>query len=148
MGLREKANVLGAVLAYSIYITVILIFIVRLMRRPALEHGLGLALMIAAVPLVYLLAVASAFRRPTLYYVQIGLMLAFLLVEFLLDYVLKIEFRNTRWMTIAYVMIFFSGTGGMIGVASQAGRAWVAPAIVLFLVMTALAFIQRAVTGM
>jgi hypothetical protein len=148
MGLRDKANILGALLAYAIYVTVILIFIVRLMKRPALEHGLGLMLMIAAVPLVYLLAVASAFRRPTLYYVQIGLMLAFLLVEFLLDYVLKIEFRNTRWMTIAYVMIFFSGTGGMIGVASQAGRAWVAPAIVLFLVMTALAFIQRAVTGM
>jgi hypothetical protein len=146
--LREKANILGALLAYAIYVTVILIFIVRLMKRPALEHGLGLMLMIAAVPLVYLLAVASSFRRPTLYYVQIGLMLAFLLVEFLLDYVLMIEFRNTRWMTIAYVMIFFSGTGGMIGVASQAGRAWVAPAIVLFLVMTALAFIQRAVTGM
>jgi len=118
MGLREKANVLGALLAYAIYVTAILIFIVRLMKRPALEHGLGLVLMIAAVPLVYLLAVASAFRRPALYYVQIGLMLAFLLVEFLLDYVLKIEFRNTRWMTIAYVMIFFSGTGGMIGVAS------------------------------
>ena len=148
MGLREKANVLGALLAYAIYVTVILIFIVRLMKRPALEHGLGLVLMIAAVPLVYLLAVASDFRRPALYYVQIGLMLAFLLVEFLLDYVLKIEFRNTRWMTIAYVMIFFSGAGGMIGVASQAGRAWAAPAVVLFLVMTALAFIQRAVTGM
>jgi hypothetical protein len=148
MGLREKANVLGALLAYAIDVTVILIFIVRLMKRPALEHGLGLMLMIAAVPLVYLLAVASALRRPALYYLQIGLMLAFLLVEFLLDYVLKIEFRNTRWMTIAYVMIFFSGTGGMIGVASQAGRAWAAPAVVLFLVMTALAFIQRAVTGM
>jgi hypothetical protein len=148
MGLRERANVLGALLAYAIDVTVILIFIVRLMKRPALEHGLGLMLMIAAVPLVYLLAVASALRRPALYYLQIGLMLAFLLVEVLLDYVLKIEFRNTRWMTIAYVMIFFSGTGGMIGVASQAGRAWAAPAVVLFLVMTALAFIQRAVTGM
>jgi hypothetical protein len=148
MGLREKANVLGAVLAFSIDITVILIFIVRLMRRPALEHGLGLALMIVAFPLVYLLAVAPSLKRPAIYYIQIGLMLAFLLVEFLLDYVLKIEFRNTRWMIIAYVMVFFSGTGGMIGVASQAGRAWAVPAVVLFLVMTALAFIQRAVTGM
>jgi hypothetical protein len=51
-------------------------------------------------------------------------------------------------MTIAYVIVFFSGTGGMIGVASQAGRAWAAPGVVLFLVMAALAFIQRAVTGM
>jgi hypothetical protein len=148
MGLREKANVLGAILAYAIYITIILIFVVRLMKRPALEHGLGLGLMVAAVPLVYLLIVAPSFQRPALYYVQIALMLTFLLVEFLLDYVLKIDFRNTRWMTIAYVMVFFSGTGGMIGVASQAGRAWAVPAIVLFLAMTALAFVQRAVTGM
>jgi hypothetical protein len=148
VGLREKADVLGAGLAYAIFITIILIFVVRLMRRPALERGLGLALMIAAVPLVYLLAVAPSFRRPAIYYIQIGLMLAFLLVEFLLDYVLKIDFRSTRWMIIAYVMIFFSGTGGMIGVASQAGRAWAVPAVVLFLVMTALAFIQRAITGM
>jgi hypothetical protein len=148
VGLREKANVLGAVLTYAIYINIILIFIVRLMRKPALEHGLGLALMIAAVPLAYLLAVAPSFRRPVIYYIQIVLMLAFLFVELLLDYVLMIDFRNTRWMTIAYVMVFFSGSGGMIGVASQAGRAWAIPAIVLFLVMTALAFIQRAVTGM
>jgi hypothetical protein len=148
MGLREKANVLGAVLAYAIYINIILIFVVRLMRKPALEQGLGLVLMIAAVPLAYLLAVAPSFRRPVIYYLQIGLMLAFLFVELFLDYVLKIDFRNTRWMTIAYVMVFFSGSGGMIGVASQAGRAWAIPAIVLFLVMTALAFIQRAITGM
>jgi len=148
VGLREKANVLGSVLAYAIYVNIILIFVVRLMRKPALEHGLGLALMIAAVPLAYLLAVAPSFRRPIIYYIQIGLMLAFLLLELLLDYVLKIDFRNTRWMTIAYVMVFFSGSGGMIGVASLAGRAWAIPAIVLFLVMTALAFIQRAVTGM
>jgi hypothetical protein len=148
VGLREKANILGAVLAYAIFITIILIFIVRLMKRPALEHGMGLALMIAAVPLVYLLAVAPSFQRPAIYYIQIGLMLAFLLVEFLLDYVLKIDFRSTRWMIIAYVMVFFSGTGGMIGVASHAGRAWAVAAVVLFLVMTALAFVQRAVTGM
>jgi len=45
------------------------------------------------------------------------------------------------------LMVFFSGTGGMIGVASQAGRAWAVPTIVLFLMMTALSFVQRAVTG-
>jgi hypothetical protein len=148
VGLREKADILGAVLACAIDINIILIFIARLMRRPALEHGLGWVLMIAAVPLVYLLAVAPSFHRPVIYYVQVGLMLVFLVVEFLLDYVLKIDFRSTRWMVIAYVMVFFSGAGGMIGVASHAGRAWTVLAIVLFLVMSALAFIQRAVTGM
>jgi len=51
-------------------------------------------------------------------------------------------------MTILYVMCFFAGTGGLIGIASLAGKRWGTAAIVLFLVMTFLAFFQRAKTGM
>jgi hypothetical protein len=51
-------------------------------------------------------------------------------------------------MVISYVVLFFAGTGGMLGVASNAGHGWSIPAIVLFLIMAALTFIQRAVTGM
>ena len=83
-----------------------------------------------------------------LYYVQICLMLGFLLVELLLDYVLKIEFRQVRWMVISYVTLFFAATGGMLGVAAQSGRAWTVTAGILFLIMAVLAFVQRAVTGM
>ncbi len=36
----------------------------------------------------------------------------------------------------------------MIGVAANAGRGWAIVATVLFLIMAALAFVQRAVTGM
>jgi hypothetical protein len=75
-------------------------------------------------------------------------MLVYLIVELLLDYVLKLEFRSIRWMTIAYAVIFFSGTGGMIGVPSHAGKPWMYSAIVLFLSMAILTFSQRAKTGM
>ncbi len=86
--------------------------------------------------------------RPPLYYIQIGLMLAWLLLEALLDYILKIDFRRVRWMVIGYVTLFFAASGGMVGVAAYAGAVWVWTAGVLFLVMAALAFIQRSVTGM
>ena len=59
-----------------------------------------------------------------------------------------IDFRNVQWMVISYVVLFFAGTGGMLGVARNAGRGWTILAVSLFLVMAALAFIQRAVTGM
>jgi hypothetical protein len=36
----------------------------------------------------------------------------------------------------------------MLGVASAAGRAWTLPAVALYFVMAALAFVQRRVTGM
>jgi hypothetical protein len=47
------------------------------------------------------------------------------------------------------VTLFFAATGGLLGVvAYMANRAWIVSAVILFLVMAALAFIQRAVTGM
>lgn len=75
-------------------------------------------------------------------------MLAWLAVEALLDYILQVDFRNVRWMLISYVVLFFAGAGGVLGVAANAGRGWAILAIVLFLVMAVLTFVQRAVTGM
>ena len=75
-------------------------------------------------------------------------MLTFLLAEFFLDYLLKLDFRDTRWMVIGYVTLFFSATGGMLGVTALAGRGWTISGVVLFFLMAALAFYQRAVTGL
>jgi len=43
--------------------------------------------------------------------------------------------------------LFFAGAGGMLGVAANAGREWSISAILLFLIMAVLTFLQRAVTG-
>jgi hypothetical protein len=75
-------------------------------------------------------------------------MLAWLVLEALLDYILKIDFRNVRWMVIGYVVLFFAGAGGMLGVAANAGRSWSIVSIILFLIMAVLTFVQRAITGM
>ena len=74
-------------------------------------------------------------------------MLVYLIVLFSVDYVLRFDFRQTQWMVISYVMLYFAGAGGMIGVASLAGRGWMVSSIILFLIAAVLAFVQRAVTG-
>ena len=51
-----------------------------------------------AFPLGYLLIKAPEFNRPILYYVQIVIVLIFLIVLFLVDYILKYDFRQTQWM--------------------------------------------------
>ena len=71
-----------------------------------------------------------------------------MLVELLLDYILKIDFRHIRWMVISYVILFFAGAGGLVGIASNAGKPWMIVSVVLFLIMAVLTFVQRAVTGM
>jgi len=138
---------LGAVVALLIFCGCIVVFISRLRGGERLEHWTGFAVTLMVFPLAYILWVTADAGRPAIYYLQLCLMITFLLVELLLDYVLKSEFRSTRWKAIVYVMFFFAATGGMIGVASNAGSAWAYSAITLFLIMGTLAFYQRAKTG-
>lgn len=144
----NKLNLTGAVTAQVIYVVIILIFAARLMNKSRLEYTLGGVFMLTAVPLIYLLITAPTHDRPVIYYVQIAIMLLFIAAELLLDYILKIPFREVQWMTVSYVTLFFAATGGMIGVASHAGKGWTISSVILFLIMAALAFVQRAVTGM
>ena len=144
----DVTNLVGAVLAHWIYSVSILVFVLRLLQMPKLGHWIGVGVLLAAFPLRFLLREAPSLDRPALYYLQIGLMLAWLVVEFLLDWWPGVRFRETRWIVILYVTLFFAGVGGMIGVASLAGRGWMMSAVIVFLVMGVLAFVQRAATGM
>ncbi len=144
----EKMNLLGAMVAIAFFVSAILVFIFRLLGRPHYGHLMGYFEFILTIPLIFLLLTAPQLHRPVLYYIQIGCMLAWLIVEAILDYILIIDFRHVRWMVISFVMLFFAGTGGMLGVATNAGQNWSIASIILFLVMAVLTFIQRAVTGM
>lgn len=144
----EKANLLGAIVAVSLYSLYILLFVFRLLGRVQFGHWLASLQFFSVIPLVYLLLKAPQLGRPVLYYVQIGLMLVFLLVELLLDYIYMVDFRQVSWMVISYVMLFFAASGGLLGVAAYAGRTWTIAAVILFLIMAVLAFVQRALTGM
>jgi hypothetical protein len=143
----QLSNLIGAILANLMNILLISIFIARLSERPKIEHWLGIILLLSIVPLTYLFISGISIRRPLLYFIQIGLMMTYLVVEFLLDYLLKVDFRQTPRIVIPYLMLFFSGAGGMIGVASQAGRGWSIVTIISFLLMVILSLVQRYLTG-
>lgn len=144
----ERANLAGAVVAVMMNALCIVVFASRLAGRPGIGHTVGWIQFVLVIPLVALLVLAPRLGRPWLYYLQVGLMLAFLVVEFVLDYALKLDFRGNLRAVIPYVMLFFAGTGGMIGVAALAGRGWTIAAGVLFLASAVLAFVQRFATGM
>lgn len=144
----NKIDTLGAVVSLYILSICILVFIFRLLGHHRVEYWLGIILLLSAIPLMYLLYTAKQFHRPWIYYIQVGIMTGFLVIELLLDYLFKLEFRNMRWMVVLYLIFFFGGTGGMIGIASQAGKPWTITAVLLFFIMTFLAFYQRAKTGM
>jgi hypothetical protein len=144
----EKTNLLGAVVAIAFFASASMVFISRLLGKPQYGYWMGYFEFLLAIPLIFLLLKAPQLQRPALYYIQIGCMLAWLVAEAFLDYIMKIDFRNVRWMVISYVVLFFAGAGGMVGVAVNAGRGWSIAAIILFLFMSVLAFVQRALTGL
>ena len=144
----ERMDLLGAIVAVSLYSLYILLFVLRLLGQARIGHWIASLQFMAVIPLIYLLLKAPQLGRPGLYYVQIGLMLVFLLVELLLDYIYLVNFRQVRWMVLSYVVLFFAATGGLLGVAAYAGRTWTVAAVILIFIMAVLAFVQRAVTGM
>ena len=144
----EKLDLLGASVAHIIFLLAILVFVSRLAGQPRIEYWVGLLLLLTALPLCYLLLKAPLYHRAPLYYLQLVLMLAYLVLEAVLDYVFKFDFRHVRAIVIPYVTLFFAATGGMIGVAALAGRPWAISSIILFLIMAVLAFVQHARLGL
>jgi hypothetical protein len=143
----QISNVVGAITAVLINVLLIALFVSRLAHRPKIEYWLGIVIILGLVPLSYLFITGVYARRPLLYFIQVGLMMAYLIVEVMVDYVLKIEFRQVRWLVIPYVTLFFAATGGMIGIASRAGKVWTIAAVLSFFAMTILSLVQRHITG-
>jgi len=145
--MHSKTELIGAITAQVIYISSIITFLARLFFGAKPGHWIGIPLLLMVFPLTYLLVRAPRDNQPALYYIQVGFMTSWIVLLFLVDYVFKIEFRQTTWMVITFVIWYFAGAGGMIGVAAKAGKGWMISAIVLFFIAGTLAFVQRAVTG-
>jgi hypothetical protein len=141
-------DLLGAITAHVILVSSIVTFTARMVFDLRPGHWIGIPLLLTVFPLGYLLMRAPESNRPILYYIQLGLMIIWIVALFFLDYVYRVDWRDTQSIVIPFVALYFAGTGGMIGVASLAGRAWTISAVTLFLIAAVLAFVQRAVTGL
>ena len=133
---KESIDFLGSVVANINNILLTAIFIARIYKYPKIEYWLGLLFILSIIPLVLMFLKAFQFNRTGLYFIQMLLMIAFLIVEFILDYLLKIDFRHNRSMVIAYVTLFYASLGGMIGVAAQSGKRWAIITVITFILMT------------
>jgi hypothetical protein len=127
---------------------IIAVFISRILGWLEIGRWVGFASSLVIVPLVYLFVVGLRAGRRKIYFVWLALMILFALFELVVDQILRIDLRSAQWTVVPYVMFFFAATGGMIGVASQAGKAWAITTVIIFLIMATLAFVQRGITGL
>ena len=143
----DDINTFGAVITIVFYILAILVFIFRIANKDKASMVIGALILCLSVPLIWLLLKASEFDRPLLYYVQIILVLIWIIFTLIADYILKWDFRKIRRMVIIYVTFYFAASGGLLGIAAEAGQVWTVVSVLLFFFMAVLAFVQRHITG-
>ena len=127
---------------------IIAMFIARILGWFEIGRWIGIVSSLVLIPLIYLFLVGLETDRRMIYFVWLGLMILFSLFELIVDDILRVDFRSVQRAVIPYVIFFFAATGGMIGVARQAGKAWSIVTYVIFLIMAVLAFVQRGITGL
>ena len=140
---KHSIDLLGSIIANVNNILLIGIFLARIYKYSKIENWLGIIFILSIFPLTLMLLESFAFSREGLYYVQLILMMSFIVLELILDYLLKIDFRQNRSVLIPYVTLFYASFGGMIGIASHSGKQWTIITVITFLLMAAASLIMH-----
>jgi len=141
------ADLIGAITANVYMLLIIAVFVARILGLLEISRWIGFISSLVIFPLLYLFVVGLRTSRRKIYFAWLALMILFVLFELIVDQILRVDLRSQQSSVVPYVMFFFAATGGMIGVASQTGKAWAITTVTIFLIMAVMAFVQRGITG-
>jgi hypothetical protein len=145
---KPVADLIGAITANVYMFLIIAVFVARILGLLEISRWIGFTSSLVIFPLLYLFIVGLRTSRRKIYFAWLALMILFVLFELIIDQILRVDLRSQQSSVIPYVMFFFAATGGMIGIASQAGKTWAITTVIIFLIMATLAFVQRGITGL
>ncbi len=111
------------VIANLINLALIGLFLSRPLGQPKIEYFIGLFLSALVLPLTALAVLSYKSGREWWAYVLPLVMAAFLLLEFILEYVLGINWRATRLFG-PYLLFYYFSLMMMIGYAFLAGKTY------------------------
>jgi hypothetical protein len=89
-------------------------FLLRACGRTRIGNGFGWVAVALGIPLLAAVIVNMLGARPWWTVVLPALMVAYDVVEFLLDFLLKFDFRHSRWLG-PYLALYYLALMGMIG---------------------------------
>jgi len=90
------------------------IMLARPKRLDRIEWILGIVSITLVLPLSIVVRFYAINQANFWMVVLPSLLIAFLVFEFILDYLLKFDFRKTRWLGL-YLLLFYAAQWGMIG---------------------------------
>ena len=111
------------IIANVVNLLLIGIFLSRVKRVVNVEFVLGIVVVAMALPLIGAVLVNILSRREWWTIVLLLPMILYCIVELVLDYVLKMEFRSTSLLW-PYLTLFYLGLFGIVGYSFSVGKAY------------------------
>ena len=128
--------------AIAFNLLIVGIFISQRHQRPKLTRTLGIVWLSLAIPFVIVFVHYVTVGRDPWILVYYGFILLYFIVELLLDYVLKIEFRQKLITHIPYIILEYIALFGLIGISFAIDRTWgILVSITFWAVMASLIYL-------
>lgn len=96
-------------------------FLFRARGQPKIGSAVGWGAVVLGIPLLAAAVVNALGARPLWTFVLPGLLVLYDTVEFILDYLLKFDFRHSRWLG-PYLGLYYLALMGMIGYTFAVGQ--------------------------
>ena len=118
-------------------VLLIFIFLIR-KNRLALLQRIGWVYLLLAIPAVYGIFLVFQEQQAVQYSIFLGIFLAFLALEWLFDYVLKINFRinwkqNWKWI-LPYLVLYYAMNYGFVVMPWRTSLSWGLVMLCLFII--------------
>jgi hypothetical protein len=146
MDLSRMLDLVVVIIANLLNLILSLIFLNRVFGRAEGEHGLGYSTLIMAFPLAIIAIANLATRRGWAFWILPLMMVLFLAAEFVLDYWLKFNFRQTAWLG-PYLLVYYLALFAMIGYAFLAGKQYGFITLITYFINLAATFFSYARIG-
>ncbi len=146
MNLYQKLDIVVVVIANLLNLILCLIFLNRALWAPEWEHWIGYGTIVMAFPLAAIAVVNLTGNRSWAFWVLPLVMVAYLVIEFILDYLLKFNFRQTAWLG-PYLLTYYLALFAMIGYAFLVGRPYGFVTLVTYFINLAATFYSYTRVG-
>jgi len=110
--------------AVAFNLLIVGIFITTKRARPKLRQMFGLAFVSLGIPLAVVFADYLFNSRDLGTMVAFGFVLLYIAIEFLLDYILKIDFRHKPLAHVPYIVLEYIALFSLIRIAFSIDRTW------------------------
>jgi len=119
----RAADWIAVVCANGFNLLCLLMFWLRAKKKPALGNRFGWAAVALAAPLAGVAIVNTLQQRGVWWTLLLLPVLLYALVQWILDGLLKLNFRETRWLW-PYLLLFYLAQFGLIGYAFLTGKGY------------------------